>query len=164
MLEWRNLKQYLHLAGIDVRNLTLKICNEENQFEPIQKLISVIEIRVYEYLKLQNKMNFKWLQTKITSGRENHITERRKWLTRENNFHREKMAFEEKRKNFEEEKIRCCRRMHGLRREKKMFWRNRSAEEKRTWLPKISVGICSTFWYYSSTGLLFTMRIVVNII
>jgi len=59
MLEWRNLKQYLHLAGIDVRNLTLKICNEENQFEPIQKLISVIEIRVYEYLKLQNKMNFK---------------------------------------------------------------------------------------------------------
>ena len=164
MLEWRNLKQYLHLAGIDVRNLTLKICNEENQFEPIQKLISVIEIRVYEYLKLQNKMNFKWLQTKITSGRENHITERRKWLTRENNFHREKMAFEEKRKNFEEEKIKCCRRLHGLRREKKMFWRNRSAGEKRTWLPKISVGICSTFWYYSSTGLLFTMRIVVNII
>jgi len=59
MLEWRNLKQYLHLAGIDVSNLTLKICNEENQFEPIQKLISVIEIRVYKYLKLQNKMNLK---------------------------------------------------------------------------------------------------------
>ena len=38
-----------------------------------------------------------------------------------NNFHREKMAFEEKRKNFEEEKIRCCRKMHGLRREKKVF-------------------------------------------
>jgi len=140
MLEWRNLKQYLHLAGIDVRNLTLKICNEENQFEPIQKLISVIEIRVCEYLKLQNKMNLKWLQTKITSGRENHNTKRRKWLTRENNFRREKMAFEKKRKNFEEEKIRCCRRMHGLRRENKMFWRNRSAEEKLTRLGSRRVG------------------------
>ena len=59
MLEWRNLKQYLNLARIDVRNLTLKIFNEENQFEPTQKLISVIEIRVCEYLKLQNKMNLK---------------------------------------------------------------------------------------------------------
>jgi len=31
------------------------------------------------------------------------------------------MAFEEKRKNFEEEKIRCCRRMHAYDEKRKRF-------------------------------------------
>ena len=52
-----------------MRNLTLKKCNEENQFEPIQKLISVIEIRVYEYLKLQNKNEFEMTSKKNNFGK-----------------------------------------------------------------------------------------------